>query len=87
MRAPIAIAAAATVAFVSSVLAGQNPRTAEEVERVFESIDRNNDDRISRREGQRAEAVRERFDGVDADQDGYLSRAEYRARPSDEQFE
>lgn len=87
MRVAIAAVVAATLAFMSNVLAEQPPRTAEEVERVFDSIDRNSDDRISRRESERARIVRERFDGVDADEDGYLSRAEYRARPRNEQFE
>lgn len=64
-----------------------NPRTAEEVERVFEAIDRDGDDRISKREGERSELIGDRFDGVDADQDGYLSRAEFRARPRKERFE
>lgn len=63
------------------------PRTAEEVERVFEAIDRDGDDRISRSEGQRTNILRERFDGVDANEDGYVSRSEYRARPRNESFE
>ena len=70
-----------------SSTAQANPRTAEEVERVFEAIDRDGDDRISKREGERSELFGDRFDGVDADEDGYLSRAEFRARPRKERFE
>jgi Ca2+-binding EF-hand superfamily protein len=87
MRLPITTIAIACFAVISQSRAEQNPRTQEDVERVFESIDRNDDDRISKREGQRAEVIRGRFKGVDADQDGYLSRAEYRARPRKERFE
>jgi Ca2+-binding EF-hand superfamily protein len=57
------------------------------VEQVFESLDRNEDDRISKAEAQRRSELRERFAGVDASGDGYLSRSEYLSRPSDERFE
>jgi|ADGO01.1.fsa_nt_gi hypothetical protein len=78
-------------AFIANAFADEKepgePRTKEDVDRVFDEIDRDSDDRISRSESQRATIVRDRFEGVDADQDGYLSRAEYRARPRDENFE
>ncbi|MFO7305555.1 MAG: hypothetical protein C0P74_008555 [Gammaproteobacteria bacterium] len=64
-----------------------DPRTAEEVDRVFDAMDRDGDDRISRSEAQRSPLLRHRFDGVDANEDGYVSRAEYRARPRNEPFE
>lgn len=87
MRIQITATAIACIAIISQVHASEEPRTKEQVERVFDSIDRDGDDRISKREGTRAEVIRDRFDGVDADQDGYLSRAEYRARPRNERFE
>jgi Ca2+-binding EF-hand superfamily protein len=87
MRLHIMIAAVASFAAMSGTQAEQNPKTAQDVERVFESLDRNDDERISRRESARGEVLRDRFKGVDADQDGYVSRAEYRARPRNEQFE
>ena len=87
MRLHIMIAAVASFAAIAGVHAEPNPKTSQDVERVFESLDRNDDERISRREGARAEVLRDRFKGVDADQDGYVSRAEYRARPRNEQFE
>jgi hypothetical protein len=93
MRAAIATAVAATLSFLSCANAQtprpeqHNPRTAQEVERVFDSIDRDSDDRISRAESRGAKRVQERFDGVDADEDGFLSRSEYRSRPRDEPFE
>jgi hypothetical protein len=65
----------------------ETPKTQAEVEQVFESLDRNNDERISEREAARKPSLRERFAGVDESGDGYLSRSEYRSRPSDEPFE
>jgi Ca2+-binding EF-hand superfamily protein len=65
----------------------ETPKTQAEVEQVFESLDRNNDERISQREASRKPSLRERFAGVDESGDGYLSRSEYRSRPSDERFE
>jgi hypothetical protein len=87
MRLHIMIAAVASFVAISGAHAEQNPKTTQDVERVFESLDRNDDERISPRESARAEVLRDRFKGVDADQDGYVSRAEYRARPRNEQFE
>ena len=84
----------APVLFLTTCLAAgaayaepQSPRTTQEVEQVFESLDRNEDERISKAEAQRRSELRERFAGVDASGDGYLSRSEYRSRPSDERFE
>ncbi len=87
MRRPITAVALACVIAICDVNAQQNPRTSEDVERVFDAIDRDNDGRISKREGEQAEVTRGRFEGIDANEDGYLSRAEYRARPRKEQFE
>lgn len=87
MRIQITTIAIACLATISQLHANEEPRTRGQVERVFDSIDRDGDDRISKREGARAEVIRDRFDGVDANQDGYLSRAEYRARPRKEGFE
>jgi|GEM_PF-1139995 hypothetical protein len=64
-----------------------NPQTSAEVELVFDAIDSNHDQRISRSEARRAAVTRGRFDGMDADEDGFVSRAEYRARPRAEDFE
>lgn len=63
------------------------PKTREEVERVFESLDRNQDEQISRTEAQRKSDLRKRFAGIDASGDGYLSRSEFSSRPSREPFE
>jgi Ca2+-binding EF-hand superfamily protein len=65
----------------------QAPQTRDEVEQVFQSLDRDEDDRISKSEAQRRAELRERFGGVDSSGDGYLSRNEYLSRPSDERFE
>lgn len=92
MRLQITTTAVACLTLLSQLHANdvartEEPRTKEQVERVFDSIDRDRDDRISKQEGARAEVIRNRFDGVDADQDGYVSRSEYRARPTNEPFE
>lgn len=63
------------------------PKTREEVEQVFASLDRDGDKQISRSEARREASLRERFAAVDASGDGYLSKSEFRARPSDEPFE
>lgn len=59
--------------------------TAEQ--RVFDSLDRNRDQQISRTEATVKGSVRRRFDGIDADGDGYLSKAEFAARPTAQRFE
>jgi Ca2+-binding EF-hand superfamily protein len=85
MKAPILIL---TAIFTAAAYAeAESPRTTQEVEQVFESLDRNEDERISKAEARRRSELQERFAGVDASGDGYLSRSEYRSRPSDEQFE
>jgi hypothetical protein len=65
----------------------QEVRTTRDVEVVFNSLDRNDDERISKQEAAQERTLRRRFGGVDADRDGYLSKAEFEARPSPEQFE
>jgi Ca2+-binding EF-hand superfamily protein len=86
MKAPILILIAVCTA-AAAYAEPESPRTTREVEQVFESLDRNEDERISKAEAQRRAELRERFAGVDASGDGYLSLSEYRSRPSDERFE
>lgn len=62
-------------------------RTAEDVQLVFESLDRDGDQRISRSEAAQEKSLRKRFAGVDADSDGYLSKREFEARPQPARFE
>lgn len=62
-------------------------RSTEDVEVVFDALDRNNDSRISRSEASVKGSVSKRFDGIDSDGDGYLSKQEFAARPSAEEFE
>lgn len=86
MKAPVLILTSILTA--SAVHADDaQPRSPEDVQRVFESLDRDQDERISKTEAQRRSELRERFAGIDASGDGYLSPSEYRARPSDEPFE
>lgn len=85
MRTLILIVASLSIA--SAWAADEPPKTREEVEQVFESLDRDGDDRISQREAREEESLRERFAGVDANGDSFLSRQEFRARPSNEPFE
>lgn len=54
---------------------------------MFDSLDRNRDQQISRTEATVKGSVRRRFDGIDADGDGYLSKAEFAARPTAQRFE
>jgi len=86
MKTPIFILTGIFTA-VAAYAEPESPRTTQEVEQVFESLDRNEDERISKAEARRRTELRERFAGVDASGDGYLSRSEYRSRPSDERFE
>jgi Ca2+-binding EF-hand superfamily protein len=67
--------------------AEDKPKTREEVEQVFASLDRDGDAQISRTEARREASLRARFAAVDSSGDGYLSKSEFRARPSDEPFE
>jgi hypothetical protein len=62
-------------------------RSTKDVEVVFDSLDRNRDQKISRSEASVKGSVSKRFDGIDSDGDGYLSKREFAARPSDERFE
>lgn len=62
-------------------------RSTQDVQVVFNSLDRNRDEKISRSEASVKGSVSKRFDGIDADGDGYLSRREFAARPSDARFE
>ncbi|HEX7115586.1 MAG TPA: hypothetical protein VF193_10690 [Steroidobacter sp.] len=61
--------------------------TPQDVALVFEALDRNDDQRISKAEAAQRKDLRRRFAAVDADQDGYLTKAEFAARPSEEPFE
>ena len=62
-------------------------RSTNDVKLVFESLDRNRDEKISRTEASVKGSVSKRFEGIDSDGDGYLSKREFAARPSDERFE
>ena len=72
---------------VNGFSAEDEPKTREEVEQVFASLDRDGDEQISRNEARRETSLRDRFAAVDSSGDGYLSKSEFRARPSDEPFE
>lgn len=80
--------AACALLVACAALAAHPPiRTAADVELAFKSLDRDNDQRISRKEAAKEESLRKRFAGVDSSGDGYLSFEEFRARPSAEPFE
>ena len=83
----LALVACAAVAADKDKPSRSQPATAQDVQVVFEALDRNDDQRISRDEAARERSLRKRFAAVDSSGDGYLSRSEYRARPSDEPFE
>lgn len=90
MKATTIIIVACIVALSSTAAAAADEkqlRTTRDVEVVFESLDRNDDQRISKSEATREQTLRKRFDGMDASGDGYLSKAEFRARPRAEPFE
>lgn len=56
-------------------------------EAKFQSLDKNDDLRISKAEAAAEKALIDRFDAVDSDADGFISKSEYEARPSAEPFE
>lgn len=62
-------------------------RSTADVDVVFEALDRNKDQKISRSEASVKGSVSRRFDGIDSNGDGYLSKQEFAARPSDQRFE
>ena len=62
-------------------------RSTKDVEIVFDSLDRNRDQQISRSEASVKGSVSKRLNGIDSNGDGYLSKREFAARPSDEHFE
>lgn len=62
-------------------------RSTADVTVVFQGLDRNKDQKISRAEASVKGSVSKRFDGIDSNGDGYLSRQEFAARPSAEKFE
>lgn len=62
-------------------------RSTQDVQVVFNSLDRNRDEKISRSEASVKGSVSKRFAGIDSDGDGYLSKREFAARPSDARFE
>jgi Ca2+-binding EF-hand superfamily protein len=84
----IVIATCATSLATSVATADDLPvRSTADVAVVFQALDRNKDQKISRSEASVKGSVSKRFDGIDSNGDGYLSRREFAARPSDERFE
>jgi EF hand len=81
------ICACGAIADASDVRTARDVRSVRDVEVVFDSLDRNGDQRISKQEAAQKRTLRRRFGGVDADRDGYLSKAEFQARPSPQPFE
>jgi Ca2+-binding EF-hand superfamily protein len=77
----------AALASTAAAADEKQPRTARDVEIVFQALDRNDDQRISKDEAAREKTLRKRFAAVDASGDGYLTKAEFRARPRAETFE
>jgi Ca2+-binding EF-hand superfamily protein len=75
------------VAPQAAITGEQSPDTPREVDAIFAALDRDGDGRISKSEAKRDESLQARFAGMDADGDGYLSLEEFRARPSDDDFE
>ena len=64
-----------------------DPKEVHEVEVKFASLDRDHDNRISRKEAAAERQLERRFAAVDSDADGFLSKSEFEARPKPEPFE
>lgn len=77
----------ATVPLCGAIADELPVRSTNDVQVVFDSLDRDRDRQISRTEAARKQSVGKRFDGIDSNADGYLSRAEFAARPTAERFE
>jgi type II secretory pathway pseudopilin PulG len=85
-RTSAAIVAALTLGAMFQAAAGQDSaREADEARRaaeaIFEALDQNADQQLSKIEAAADRRLSDTFAAADADADGYLSRAEYLARP------
>ena len=58
---------------------GSDDRSAGSVEKKFESLDRDRDRALSKREAKSDPSIATRFDSMDINLDGYISKAEYLA--------
>jgi hypothetical protein len=85
MRAFISISAFAIALAAGVATAGGNERYGGPAAAVFESLDRNSDQRLSKQEASSDESVAGKFAALDVDGDGYITKREFTARMEKDQ--
>jgi hypothetical protein len=85
MRAFISISALAIALAAGAATAGANERHGGSAAAVFESLDRNSDQRLSKQEASSDESVAGKFAALDVDGDGYITKREFTARMEKDQ--
>ena len=78
---------AIVILILTSALAMADVKTTGTVVELFQSLDRNHDQLISKDEAAADKSLRDRFAAVDSDGDGYVDESELLARPDDRDFQ
>lgn len=83
MRALIALFAASLfTTAVADDKSSKHDASTQSADAQFDTLDRNDDDQLSRTEVQREEGISAEFASIDQNSDGFLSKSEYAAQLS-----